>query len=424
VSPSLLDLGNAKHIPRIIQALVHGRLLVGTLTRRFSGRGVSIIVSALLLISIVMTAGGLFYGYSAGLLGPLQPPPPRPPENLVIEMIAFNSNGAALVTVRNIGMGNSYVAAIYVNGNPVIPSPAIPTQGVPISVNQAYTFTLPGPYSPTQYWFKVVTLNGFIVSTYGPQIVYMISYTTQTLTSISTYTTTIAVTSTFYSTLMKTTSSSTSIATFSSTSTSLSTSTVPVSTYYTMTSSSTSLSSASSTYYTTTKSKTTTVTGKLTTTYYSHLTSSTSTFPVTSITYSSPTATSFSTSTTTSQFTIPTSTLTSISYFTTSTGTTPTQTVTNPGTTTALTTMTTITTSTGDIGFAGALLLLLFMLMPWQSIGSRLEAKLPPSRRQRRRSPYYSTQPELETGPHLAPTGKWSGMRVTRPREFDADKQG
>jgi hypothetical protein len=53
--------------------------------------------------------------------------------------------------------------------------------------------------------------------------------------------------------------------------------------------------------------------------------------------------------------------------------------------------MTTITTSTGDIGFAGALLLLLFMLIPWQSIGSRLEAKPPPSRRQRRRSPYYST---------------------------------
>jgi hypothetical protein len=36
-------------------------------------------------------------------------------------------------------------------------------------------------------------------------------------------------------------------------------------------------------------------------------------------------------------------------------------------------------------------LLLLFMFVPWHSIGSRLNAKPPPSRRRGRKSPYYST---------------------------------
>jgi hypothetical protein len=36
-------------------------------------------------------------------------------------------------------------------------------------------------------------------------------------------------------------------------------------------------------------------------------------------------------------------------------------------------------------------LLLLFMFVPWQSVGSRLDAKPSPSRRHQRKDHYYST---------------------------------
>ena len=299
-------------------------------------KALSNIISALIIMMIVVTAGALFYAYGARLLGSLQPPPPNAPENLVIEMIAFTSNGAALVTVRNIGMGNSNIAAIYVDGMNKFSGPP-----VSIPVNQAYTFTLPS-VSATQHWFKVVTVEGFIVSTYGPQTVYIISYTTETIMTTSIYTTTVAVTSTLYSTQVKTTSTSTITTTFLTTSTGVSTSTTAVSTYYKTTSTSTSSStSAVSTYYKTTSTKTTTITGTKTTIYYTTPTSTaSSTSAVTTIYYTQPTSTAISTSISTLTITIPTTTSASTSYFTTSIGTTPTTTITIPVTTVASTTIT------------------------------------------------------------------------------------
>ena len=317
-------------------------------------KALSNIISALIIMMIVVTAGALFYAYGARLLGSLQPPPPNAPENLVIEMIAFTSNGAALVTVRNIGMGNSNIAAIYVDGMNKFSGPP-----VSIPVNQAYTFTLPS-VSATQHWFKVVTVEGFIVSTYGPQTVYIISYTTETIMTTSIYTTTVAVTSTLYSTQVKTTSTSTITTTFLTTSTGVSTSTTAVSTYYKTTSTSTSSStsavstyykttststssstSAVSTYYKTTSTKTTTISGTTTTIYYPTPTSTkSSTSAVTTIYYTQPTSTAISTSISTLTITIPTTTSASTSYFTTSIGTTPTTTITIPVTTVASTTIT------------------------------------------------------------------------------------
>ena len=181
-----------------------------------------------------------FYSYSAGLIGPLQQPPPKAPENLAIEMIAFSSDGSALVTVRNLGTADSKVGSIYVDGNPISPSaPILPTS---IKIGQAATFTLPN-VSPTQHAFKVATLNGDVIAAYGPVNIYIVGTvtgtatttitsgpitTTQTITS--TYTTTTSAQTTLLSTQVQTTSTSTSMVTLSGTSTSFSTSTTPVST--------------------------------------------------------------------------------------------------------------------------------------------------------------------------------------------------
>ena len=183
-----------------------------------------------------MTMVTLFYSYSVGLVGTLQPPPPKAPENLAIEMIAFSADGSAQITVRNLGTADSKVATIYVDGIQTYLSP----QGGLIKIGQAVTFTLPN-VSPSQHMFKVATLNGDVIAAYGPVNIYIVGTvtgtatttitsgpitTTQTITS--TYTTTTSAQTTLLSTQVQTTSTSTSLVTLSGTSTSFSTSTTPV----------------------------------------------------------------------------------------------------------------------------------------------------------------------------------------------------
>jgi hypothetical protein len=124
----------------------------------------------MLLICIAVTMSVLFYAYSAGLLGSLQTPRQSGTENLVIENIAFTADGSAQLTVRNIGTNENKVGSIYVDGVLKFSS----AKGVRISIGQAQTFTLPS-VAPTQHRFKVATLNGGGVSSYGPEKIFIIA---------------------------------------------------------------------------------------------------------------------------------------------------------------------------------------------------------------------------------------------------------
>jgi hypothetical protein len=143
----------------------------------------------MLLIGITVTMSVLFYAYSMGLLGALQPPPRQAgSEHLIIENIAFSADGAASLTVRNIGTNETKVGAIYVDGNLAYSSP----QGVKIHIGEAVTFSLPN-VTPTQHNFKVTTLNGSGVSVYGPENIFfagILTGSSATTTAAATSTTT------------------------------------------------------------------------------------------------------------------------------------------------------------------------------------------------------------------------------------------
>ena len=343
-------------------------------------KGVSQIVGAVLVLLITIVAGTLAYAYAAGLLGPLQPPPPNAPENLTIEMIAFSPDGSARLTVRNLGTADSKIGSIYVDGNLIYSS----TQGTVIPIGEAHTFIL-SKVSPTQHWFKVATLNGFITSVYGPDNIYIVDTvmgTTATTGAPSTSsssttgggpsTQTTAYTTTYTSTL-----SSTGPTTMTTTSTSTWTSTNPTTTTATTTSSWTSTNPSSyTTTSATTQTITTTSTGTITstshvkgTTYSTITTTVTSTITSTSSSSTTQTITTslFSTGSTTQTSTTTSSSISSGTTTFTSTGTT---TVSSTSTTTVASTVITTITTTSALSP-----LLLILSPPWFAFRSKARKK-------------------------------------------------
>lgn len=310
-------------------------------------KGISDLVATLFLIAITVTAGILFYAYAAGLMGPLQPPPPKAPENLTIEMIAFSPDGSAQLTVRNLANANSKVASIYVDGTLIYSS----ASGALIPIGQATTFTLPN-VTPTQHTFKVATLDGYIISTYGPENIYMVGTATGTVTATATSTstgssTTATATGTYtttYTTIYTSTFTNTGSTTTTATTTNTWTSTNP-------------------TTYTTSFRTTQTITTTSTTT-------STSVSHIGGPNWTTFTTTISSTITSTNQGSTSQTVTTSV----TSTGTTTQKTtITSTGTLTGTTTVTsTVTTTTSALS---PLLLGFFVFLSWSAYRSRPKEK-------------------------------------------------
>jgi hypothetical protein len=191
------------------------------------------VIAVMMLIAIAIAASVLFYAYSAGLLGSLQPPPKQVGiAHLIIEDIAFSRDEAALLTVRNIGTNETKVGSIYVDGALKLSC----LKGVRISIGHAQTFTVPN-VTPTQHTFKVTTLDGGGVSLYGPDNIFIIgraptgsstagstpsTYTTHITSTItnsatstwtSTFQTNLIITSTTASTVLSTSSATSTVST-------------------------------------------------------------------------------------------------------------------------------------------------------------------------------------------------------------------
>lgn len=157
------------------------------MTKSFTCRAVSPVLSALVLVVVAVTASVFGYVYSTGVVSRLMGPPPNALDQPSIELIAYSSDGSAQLIVRNVGAGDLAVASIYVDGNLAYSAP----QGIWIPIGQAWTFVVSNVFvpgtEPAQHMFKVVTLKGNMVSKYGPQD---LAYAPYTVTYGTTYTTT------------------------------------------------------------------------------------------------------------------------------------------------------------------------------------------------------------------------------------------
>jgi len=135
--------------------------------KRFTRRGVSVVIAALLLIAIAVAAAVLLYVFSIGLLGSLSTSGGQQTKQQLI-MEAYNWSSATLVLhLRNVGSANITLttppADFFVNGNPATQSGCTtlaPQQSCSASVT-GYGFT---PTSGVAYPIKVVTPDGAVFS--------------------------------------------------------------------------------------------------------------------------------------------------------------------------------------------------------------------------------------------------------------------
>lgn len=88
---------------------------------RRSKKGVSEIVAAMMLITITVSAGILFYVYSSGLLGSLQGAQPQQPyaNQIVLEYYNWPNSSTLTLYLRNTGSGLGILADFFVWGTNV-----------------------------------------------------------------------------------------------------------------------------------------------------------------------------------------------------------------------------------------------------------------------------------------------------------------
>lgn len=158
------------------------------------------------------------YYWAMGTTGTLQSANTRDfdqrKEAIKIEHIWLQEDGTTKVVVRNVGVIDAGIGAVYVDG--VLGYSASSSQGVVIKVGDSVSFLLSG-VSPGWHLFKVATLRGNIVSQrWGPpgavtaatQTIAVTGTTTGTVTTWTTSTSTTVTTITFtttYTTLLTTT---------------------------------------------------------------------------------------------------------------------------------------------------------------------------------------------------------------------------
>ncbi len=132
--------------------------------RRFTRRGVSVIIAALLLIAIAVAAAVLLYVFSIGLLGSLSSSGGQQmKEQLIME--AYDWTGATLlVTVKNVGSVSITIQSgdWFLNGMTAVPSAGCTTS---LAIGQKCQATLPMPtgFTPTSgvaYALKITTPDG------------------------------------------------------------------------------------------------------------------------------------------------------------------------------------------------------------------------------------------------------------------------
>lgn len=137
--------------------------------RRFSRRGVSVIIAALLLIAIAVAAAVLLYVFSIGLLGSLSSSGgQQTKQQLVLEAYNWGTANSLILNLRNVGSAsvNLALADVFVNGtkinNPTGCSTLAPTLSCTMTVPAG---TIPStPVSGVAYVIKIVTPDGAVFS--------------------------------------------------------------------------------------------------------------------------------------------------------------------------------------------------------------------------------------------------------------------
>jgi flagellin-like protein len=100
--------------------------------KRFTNRGISTIIAALLLIAIAIAAGVLLYVFSIGLIGSLQGSGGQQTKDQVImEAYQWPAGNSVTLQLRNTGATtvNLAVADFYVGGSPVTATISNPSGG-------------------------------------------------------------------------------------------------------------------------------------------------------------------------------------------------------------------------------------------------------------------------------------------------------
>ncbi len=140
--------------------------------RRFTRRGVSVIIAALLLIAIAVAAAVLLYVFSIGLLGSLSSSGGQQTKQQVI-LEAYDWTAAALVIhLRNVGSAtvNLLAADYFVNGGSstaVAGTPPCTVTVIPGAASCTMSLAMPAGFTPTAgaaYPIKVVTPDGGVFS--------------------------------------------------------------------------------------------------------------------------------------------------------------------------------------------------------------------------------------------------------------------
>jgi flagellin-like protein len=137
------------------------------LNRRFSRRGVSQVIAALLLIAIAVAAAVLLYVFAIGLLGSLASSGGQQTKQQVIMEAYFFSGSALTISVRNVGAATVDMsgADYFLNGVSATPdNGCMLTLTISGSCTTTLTVTTTNLSSGAGYPLKIITPEGGVFS--------------------------------------------------------------------------------------------------------------------------------------------------------------------------------------------------------------------------------------------------------------------
>ena len=126
-------------------------------------KGMSMILSALLLVVIVVVMGSMVYAWSTGLMGGFMKEPASTGEALALDNANIVANSTATLYLRNIGDTSVQIDAIYISGTDGQSGTGTPSI-TDINVNQVGTCVVTPSglafVSGYSYEFKIVSAAG------------------------------------------------------------------------------------------------------------------------------------------------------------------------------------------------------------------------------------------------------------------------
>jgi flagellin-like protein len=139
--------------------------------KRFTNRGISTIIAALLLIAIAIAAGVLLYVFSMGLIGSLQGTGgQQTKDQLIMEAYNWQTSGSLIVNLRNTGGTTlNLAAADFYLGGVITGTPTLCSGSSSVGPQAACTVTITPPASMSYssgvaYVLKIGLPDGGVMS--------------------------------------------------------------------------------------------------------------------------------------------------------------------------------------------------------------------------------------------------------------------